>query len=123
MILVDTSVWVDHLRHGDPALSELLHARQIMTHPFVIGELALGSLRQRDTVLGALRELPQSVVASDDEAQIFIERHKLYALGIGYVDVHLLATTLLSPDAKLWTRDRRLREISARLAVDASFDQ
>src|ERR1700753_614805 len=101
MILVDTSVWIDHLRHGDAALSKLLHARQIMAHPFVVGELALGSLRQREAVLSALRDLPQSLVASDSEAQTFIERHKLYGLGIGYVDVHLLAATFLNRDARL----------------------
>jgi predicted nucleic acid-binding protein len=122
MILVDTSVWIDHLRHGDPTLSELLHARQIIAHPFVIGELALGSLRQREAVLGALRDLPQSLIASDSEAQTFIERHKLYGLGIGYVDVHLLAATFLNRDARLWTRDKRLRQTAARLAVDASID-
>ncbi len=122
MILVDTSVWVDHLRHGDPTLSEMLHARQIMAHPFVVGELALGSLRQREVVLGALRDLPQSLVASDSEAQTFIERHELYGLGIGYVDVHLLAATFLNRDARLWTRDRRLRATAARLAVDAGID-
>jgi predicted nucleic acid-binding protein len=122
MILVDTSVWVDHLRHGDQTLSDLLQARQIMVHPFVIGELALGSLRQREVVLGALRDLPHSLVASDGEAQLVIERHKLYGSGIGYVDVHLIAATFLTADVKLWTRDKRLREISIRLKRDASLD-
>lgn len=122
MILVDTSVWIDHLRHNDPILSELLQACQILAHPFVVGELALGSLRQREAVLSALRDLPQSLVASDSEAQTFIERHKLYGLGIGYVDVHLLAATFLNRDARLWTRDKRLRETAARLAVDATIN-
>lgn len=122
MILVDTSVWIDHLRHGDSVLSELLHARQIMAHPFVIGELALGNLQQRETVLGALRDLPRSLIASDSEVQTFIERHKLYGLGIGYVAVHLLGATFLNQDARLWTRDKRLCETAARLAVDASID-
>jgi len=122
MILVDTSVWIDHLRHNDPVLSELLQGRQILAHPFVVGELALGSLRQREAVLSALRDLPQSLVASDSEAQTFIERHKLYGLGIGYVDVHLLAATFLNRDARLWTRDKRLRETAARLDVDATID-
>jgi predicted nucleic acid-binding protein len=122
MILVDTSVWVDHLRHGDSALSDLLLARRVMAHPFVIGELALGSLRQRGAVLDALRDLPRSLVASDDETQIFIDRHELYGLGIGYVDAHLLAATFLNRDARLWTRDKRLREVAARLSVDASID-
>jgi predicted nucleic acid-binding protein len=120
MILVDTSVWIDHFRHGDPVLSQLLEDRQILSHPFVIGELALGSLRQRDIVLSALRGLPHSLLASDEEVQLFIERHALFGMGIGYVDAHLLAGTLLSTGARLWTRDKRLRDIAIRLAVDAS---
>jgi predicted nucleic acid-binding protein len=122
MILVDTSVWLDHFRYGDPALTQLLQDRQIIAHPFVIGELALGSLRQRDVVLGALRELPRSIVASDEEVQTFIERHALFGMGIGYVDAHLLAGTLLSAGARLWARDKRLRELSSRLAIDANLD-
>jgi predicted nucleic acid-binding protein len=122
MILVDTSVWIDHFRHGDPLLSKLLQDRQILAHPFVIGELALGSLRQRDTILAALRGLPHSLVASDGEVQTFIERHTLFGTGIGYIDAHLLAGTFLSAGARLWTRDKRLRDIAVRLAVNASPD-
>jgi len=120
MILADTSIWIDHFRHDDPILARLLRERQILAHPFVIGELALGNLRQRNDILGALRDLPQSLVASDEEVQAFIDRHALFGMGIGYVDVHLLAGTLLSPGARLWTRDKRLRDIAVRLAVDAS---
>jgi predicted nucleic acid-binding protein len=122
MILVDTSVWIDHLRHGDPALAQSLQDRRILSHPFVIGELALSSLGQRDIILGALRNLPRSVVASDSEVQTFIERHKLFGMGIGYVDVHLLAATFLSAGVRLLTRDKRLRDVSIRLEVDASLD-
>ena len=122
MILVDSSVWIDHFRHGDPILSRLLDDRQVLAHPFVISELALGSLRQRDVILAALRGLPRSQVASDEEVHAFIERHKLFGLGIGYVDAHLLAGTLLSAEARVWTRDKRLRDVAVRLAMDADLD-
>lgn len=120
MILVDSSVWIDHFRHDDPALSELLNTRQVVTHPFVIGELALGSLRQRAIVLDALRGLPGTLIASDEEVHILIERHALFGLGIGYIDAHLLAGTLLTVGTQLWTRDKRLRAIAARLGLDAN---
>tara|TARA_R110000868_G_scaffold148286_1_gene370021 strand:+ start:3996 stop:4367 length:372 start_codon:yes stop_codon:yes gene_type:complete len=123
MILVDSSVWIDHFRHDDPGLSALLNKRQVLTHPFVIGELALGSLRQRDVVLDALRGLPSAQVATDKEVQAFIDQHKLFGIGIGYVDAHLLAGTLLSVGAKLWTRDKRLRNAALRLGLDAAQDQ
>lgn len=123
MILVDSSVWVDHFRHGDPALSERLNRRQILSHPFVIGELALGSLRQRDVVLDALRGLPRALVASDEEVQVFIDRHSLFGIGIGYVDAHLLAATLLNAGSHLWTRDKRLRDAALHLGVEAGVDQ
>ncbi len=122
MILIDTSVWVDHLRRGDLALSDLLTRSQVLTHPFMIGELALGSLRHRDTVLGALRDLPQAVVAGDEEVHAFIDRHTLFGIGIGYVDAHLLASTLLTSGARLWTRDTRLRDTAVRLGIAADQD-
>lgn len=122
MILVDSSVWVDHLRSGDPVLTSLLNGGGVLAHPFVIGELALGSLRQRQVILAALRDLPQATVAEDTEVAGFIEQHRLFGLGIGYVDVHLLASVKLTPGASLWTRDRRLTEVATRLgsAVDPS---
>ncbi len=122
MILIDTSVWVDHFRRGDLALSDLLTRSQVLTHPFVIGELALGSFRQRDTVLDALRDLPQAVVAGDGEVHAFIDRHTLFGIGIGYVDAHLLASTLLTSGARLWTRNKRLRDAAARLGTAADRD-
>ncbi|MFA6116282.1 MAG: PIN domain-containing protein [Sphingomonas sp.] len=118
MILVDSSVWVDHLRSGDPLLTDLLTAGQVLVHPFVIGEIALGNLRQRHTVLGALQGLPQAVVAEDKEVLDFIDRHALSGLGIGYVDAHLLASTLLSAST-FWTRDKRLHGAAQRLGVAA----
>lgn len=117
MILVDTSVWVDHLRSGDRELAGRLEAGEVMAHPFVIGELALGNLRQRELVLGALSELPAATVASDAEVLILIERQPLHGLGIGYVDAHLLASAMLTPDAALWTRDARLRDAATRLGL------
>src|ERR1700750_3241797 len=100
MILVDSSVWIDHFRRGDPTLSQHLDQRKILSHPFVIGELALGSLRQRDLILDALRGLPQALVARDEEVHIFIDEHKLFGIGIGYIDAHLLAGTLLTAGAQ-----------------------
>jgi predicted nucleic acid-binding protein len=122
MILVDTSVWVDHLRENDLALSTLLERRQILAHPFVIGELALGSLKQRDLILGSLRGLPAALVGSDEEVHTYIDQHALFGLGIGYVDAHLLAATSLTLGAQLWTRDKRLRGAAVRLGIDANVD-
>ena len=121
MILIDSSIWIDHLRSSDPVLTDLLNKGRVVTHPFVIGELALGSLRNRDAILSSLRGLPQAVVAQDSEVAQLIERHALYGLGIGYVDAHLLASVKLTPDATLWTRDRRLAEVASQLAVAADF--
>jgi predicted nucleic acid-binding protein len=117
MILVDTSVWIDHLRHGDVELTRLLNIGQVLTHRFVIGELALGSLQNRNTILSALQNLPQATVASNEEVLHFIESHALFETGIGYVDAHLLAAVCLSPGTLLWTRDKRLLAESARLGL------
>jgi predicted nucleic acid-binding protein len=118
VILVDSSVWIDHLRREEPVLVTLLHDAQILAHPFVIGELALGSLARRDLVLGALRDLPQAARAGDEEVFAFIDRYSLFGLGIGYIDAHLLAATRLSA-AQLWTRDKRLRGVAQRLGIAA----
>jgi predicted nucleic acid-binding protein len=117
VILVDTSVWVDHLRTGDRVLGQLLDSGGVLGHRFVTGELALGNLRERDLVLSALRELPQATVASDDEVLHFIDRQALFGLGIGYVGAHLLAGVLLTLGAKLWTRDRRLQAAATQLGL------
>ncbi len=102
MILVDTSVWIDHLRTGDAALRKLLERGQVLAHPFVIGELAMGNLKQREVVLSALQDLPRAVVALEDEVLRFISDRGLSGLGIGYIDAHLLAAVRLTPDALLW---------------------
>ena len=117
MILVDTSIWVDHLRKGDGELADLLESGMVLTHPFILGELALGNLRQRQTVLGDLSNLPAAMAATDAEALAFIDRYKLFGQGIGYVDAHLLAATQLTPDATLWTRDQRLHRIATALGL------
>ncbi len=117
MILVDTSVWVDHLRASDTALATLLDAAAVLAHPFVIGELALGNLRQREIVLNALSDLPRASVATDAEVLHFIDRHALSGRGIGYVDAHLLAAVRLTAAAELWTKDKRLCGIAAQLGL------
>jgi len=117
MILVDTSVWVDHLRQSDAELARLLDTGQVLTHRFVIGELSLGNLRNRKLVLGTLQNLPQVTVASDEEVLQFIESQELFGAGIGYIDAHLLAAVRLSPGSALWTRDNRLLAESIRLGL------
>jgi len=119
MLLVDTSVWVDHLRKGDAALEEALLDGRVGTHPFVIGEIALGTLHDRETVLGALCDLPRATRASDDEVFTFIDRQALHGRGVGYVDAHPLASTLLTPETRLWTRDKRLAAVAVALGVSA----
>lgn len=116
MILVDTSIWIDHLRAGSPALSGLLEAGRCCCHPFVIGELACGNLGKRQEILGLLQSLPSLSAATDAETLFFIERHRLMGRGIGYVDVHLLAATAIH-GARLWTRDKRLKDIAEALGL------
>ena len=111
MILVDTSVWVEHLRHGLPRLATLLQEGEVLIHPWVIGELACGNLRNRQQVLELLQGLPVATVASDAEVLLLIERDRLMGRGIGYVDVHLLASARLSY-CRLWTQDRRLAAVA-----------
>jgi len=117
VILVDTSVWVQHLRAVDKALVRLLDLGLVLGHPFVTGELALGNLRQRELVLSDLQDLPQAQVATAEEVLRFIDRHRLYGIGIGYVDVHLLASARLSAGASLWTRDKRLQAAAEKFGL------
>lgn len=120
MILVDTSVWIDHLRAGEPLLVELLDTNRVLIHPLIIGELACGNLNNRKTILSLLRKLPTVRLATDEEELFFIERHGLMGKGIGYIDVHLLAAVSLTGTARLWTGDKRLNTVakSMRLAFD-----
>ncbi len=111
MILVDTSVWVEHLRRGLPRLATLLQGGRVLIHPWVIGELACGNLRNRGEVRELLHGLPAAVVASDSEVLLLIEREQLMGQGIGCVDAHLLASAKLS-HGRLWTQDRRLAALA-----------
>jgi predicted nucleic acid-binding protein len=119
VILVDTSIWVDHLRVGDERLAALLDGGEVLAHPFVIGELALGNLRQRNVFLSELLRLPQADVVSDEEVLGLIDREKLFGRGIGYIDAHLLAAARLTADTRLWTRDRTLNMAAAQLGLAA----
>ena len=116
MILVDTSVWVDHLRRGDTVLAELLDAGEVAAHPFVVGELMCGSLRPRSDVVRLLNELPAATTATHDEVMHFIAAHRLAGRGIGYVDVHLLAAAAMD-GLLVWTRDKSLDAVAARLGL------
>jgi len=117
VILVDTSVWIDHLRVGDRELAQLLQDGHVLAHPCVIGELALGQLSRRGEILGLLRNLPRAQAATDAEVLSLVENRQLYGLGIGYVDAHLLAATLLTTGADLWTRDKRLAAVTDQLGI------
>jgi predicted nucleic acid-binding protein len=121
MILVDTSIWIDHLHRSDVTLSALLNTSQVCTHPMIVGELALGSLRDRETILRFLSDLPSTVTATGLELLSFVEAHGLFGIGLGLVDAHLLAALRLSPADRLWTRDRRLRVSAEELGVLADL--
>ena len=122
MVLVDTSVWIDHFRGNDSVLAELLIKNNVLTHQFVRGELALGNLRQRDSILYLLDNLPQASVAYPEEINFFIEKNALFGLGIGLIDVHLLASTQIAQNTKLWTRDKKLMAAAMQLNLAATFD-
>ena len=119
MILVDSSVWIDHLRRESATVSSLLSSHRVLAHPFVIGEIAVGNLQNRRQVLDTLRNLPAAVVASDEEALEFIDRYLLAGRGLGYIDVHLLAAARLS-DAGLLTTDKRLQASAELLSLSAT---
>jgi predicted nucleic acid-binding protein len=121
VILVDTAIWVDHLRAADADLIEMLRRRKVLAHPHVVGEIMLGSLRDRGVILAMLALLPRAVVAGEAEVLHFIERERLFGIGIGYLDAHLLASARLTAGAALWTRDRRMAAVAARLGVGHSL--
>ncbi len=116
MVLVDTSIWVAHFRKGDSHLQELLVDEQVLCHPFILGELACGGLKNRKEIISLLKTLPGAITAETDEILEFIEHQKLIGVGIGLVDVHLLASALLTK-ALLWTTDRNLRAAAAQLNI------
>lgn len=116
MVLVDTSVWVAHLRNGNERLAALLHEGRVLCHPWIVGELACGNLKNRGPILRFLQQLPMTAVAQHEEVMIFIERHALMGKGLGWIDTHLLASALLSK-VPLWTLDKSLNRISSSLGV------
>jgi predicted nucleic acid-binding protein len=118
VILVDTSVWVDHLRRGNARLAGMLGDGVVMSHPFVIGELACGALRQRAAILSLLSELPVVTIATHTEVMAFIESRRLMDRGLGYVDVHLLAAAMMDR-LPLWTLDKRLDVAAKALGVSS----
>jgi predicted nucleic acid-binding protein len=116
MVLVDTSVWVAHLRHGATGLEGLLNEGEVACHAFIIGELACGNLKNRSEILVLLQALPQAVRAEHEEVMQFIDNYSLMGRGLGYVDVHLLASALLSK-IPLWTMDKKLNEVAVKLEL------
>jgi predicted nucleic acid-binding protein len=121
VIVADTSVWIDHLRFGNKQLRTVLDQGQILMHPFVIAELALGSLRDRTGTLALLDSLPQAQIAHIDEVRHLIETRRLYTLGIGMVDAHLIASVFINPGAVLWTMDKPLRKLAEAFGIDAGL--
>lgn len=119
MILVDTSVWIDHIIGSNPMLVSLLVEERVLAHPYVIGEISLGSLRDREAVLGALLDLPRAPIATPEETFFLIERENLFNRGIGYVDTSLLASARLQPGVTIWTRDKRLKKVADELNLGA----
>jgi predicted nucleic acid-binding protein len=118
MFLVDTSVWVHHLREGSVDLELILNDGDVVCHPFIVGELACGNLRNRAEILSLLRALPSAIVTDDEEVLQFIEKNRLMGKGLGYIDVHLLASAVLSR-TPIWTLDKKLDKVSAELGIRA----
>ncbi len=116
MVLVDTSVWVDHLRRGDAALADLLGAEEVLCHPFIIGELACGRIRNRSEILSLLSALPSLAKAEDHEVLLLIDRRGLMGRGLGLIDMHLLAACMIA-HVPLWTRDARLVDTATKLGL------
>ena len=117
MVLVDTSVWVSHLRNGDVGLEKLLNDGEVVCHPFIVGELACGNLKNRHEILMYLESLPKAVLAEDGEVLKFIETHELMGKGLGYIDVHLIAAAVLT-DVPLWTFDKTLDKITKKIGIN-----
>lgn len=121
MILIDTSVWIDHIRKADPLLVQLLDNGLVLAHQLVIGELAVGQFKHRDEILEQMLEMPQGMMAETFEVLTFIKKNALAGIGIGFIDAHLLASARLTQSTKLWTKDKRLLAASIRLGLDAKL--
>jgi len=117
MVLVDTSVWVSHLRDGNAGLEKLLNDGEVVCHPFIIGELACGNLKNRKEILTSLQSLPMTILAEDGEVLGFIENHQLMGKGLGYIDVHLIAAAVLT-DVPLWTFDKTLDKLTKKIGIN-----
>ncbi len=117
MVLVDTSVWVSHLRHGNEDLQELLHDGEVVCHPFIVGELACGNLKNRQEILTYLQSLPMTILAEDEEVLKFIENNQLMGKGLGYIDVHLIASAVLT-NVLLWTLDKTLDKFTEKIGIN-----
>jgi predicted nucleic acid-binding protein len=117
VILADTSIWVDHLRNRNPEMEKYLGRGQILMHPFIVAELSLGSLRNRQNTLGAMESLLEVKVAALSEVRHMIEAHTLYSKGIGLTDAHLIASCLITPGTQLWTRDVAMKKVAATLGI------
>ena len=122
VILVDTSVWIDHLHRRETALLDLLHNAAVVRHPMVVGELAVGNLKNRPAVLGAMSGLPLMKLVTHDEVLNLIEARELQGSGLSLVDVHLLGAVLLSPGTLLWTRDKRLYSVADGFGINYSTE-
>jgi len=121
VILVDTSVWIDHFREPDSLLSELIEDQRVLIHPLVIGELAMGDLTPRDATLHRLSRLEPAHMARHADVLRLVQTQRLYAIGLAFVDAHLLASARITPDSSLWTRDKRLRAAAERLDLAADL--
>ncbi|WP_017930370.1 type II toxin-antitoxin system VapC family toxin [Robiginitomaculum antarcticum] len=117
MRLVDTSIWIDFLRGGDHALATALNQSEVYIHPYIIGELALGNMNNRDEIVSLLNGLPKAIIASQAEIIAFIDAHSIYGKGIGYVDTAVLLSAILTPGCRLWTRDKKLERVATTLPL------
>jgi len=117
MVLVDTSVWVSHLREGGVGLEKLLNNGEVVCHPFIVGELACGNLKNRHEILTYLQSLPMTILAEDEEVLKFIENNQLIGKGLGYIDIHLIASAVLT-DVPLWTFDKTLDKITKKISIN-----
>ena len=117
MVLVDTSVWVSHLREGEVGLEKLLIDGEVMCHPFIVGELACGNLKNRLEILTYLQSLPMTILAEDEEVLKFIENNQLMGKGLGYIDIHLIASAILT-DVPVWTFDKTLDKIAKKIGIN-----
>jgi len=117
MVLVDTSVWVSHLREGEVGLEKLLIDGEVICHPFIVGELACGNLKNRLEILTYLQSLPMTILAEDEEVLKFIENNQLMGKGLGYIDIHLIASAILT-DVPVWTFDKTLDKIAKKIGIN-----